>query len=83
MLTCRESARLLSERRDRRLSWRQRLALRMHIAACRLCKVYATHLAAVSRIAGFAAVAAPDRCPGALAAERKRQIKDALSKESS
>lgn len=83
MITCRETARLLSEQRDYRLPWRKRLGLRIHLVLCRLCKVYATQIGAVSRISGVAASAAPDCCPGELSAERRKQIKDALSKDPS
>ena len=37
MLTCQEASRLLSDRLDRPLRPRERLALRMHLALCRGC----------------------------------------------
>jgi len=80
MIGCRESARLISEQRDRRLPWRTRVALRLHLALCKLCKVYATQMAALGRISNVAGVVAPDRCPGTLSEERKRRIKEALDR---
>jgi Putative zinc-finger len=80
MISCRESARLISERRDRRLPWRTRVALRVHLFVCKLCQVYATQLGVVSRVSRVAGSAAPEQCPGCLPVERKQQIKDALSK---
>ncbi len=82
MIGCRETARLLSEQRDRHLPWRTRFALRVHLFLCKLCKVYATQIGVVSRVAQVAGNAAPERCPECLPATRKEQIKDALSKES-
>lgn len=37
MLTCKEASRLASESLDRKLTWRQRIKLWMHLAMCRLC----------------------------------------------
>ncbi|WP_140634463.1 zf-HC2 domain-containing protein [Methylibium rhizosphaerae] len=35
--TCRESAALLLSRQDRALPWVERLALRLHLMACKAC----------------------------------------------
>jgi len=74
---------LISEQRDRRLPWRTRVALRVHLFLCKLCKVYATQIGVVSRVSRVAASAAPEQCPECLPVERKQEIKDALSKGSS
>jgi hypothetical protein len=37
-LSCRESARLLSQREDRALGFAERVALRTHLAICRGCR---------------------------------------------
>ncbi len=37
MLTCKEASALVSQGLDRRLSWRQRLNLRLHLLACDAC----------------------------------------------
>ena len=37
MLTCKEASRLISQRQDRALSVRERLALGMHLALCKGC----------------------------------------------
>lgn len=39
MLSCREATRLASESLDRRLSWRERLRLRMHFFLCEACTI--------------------------------------------
>lgn len=45
MLSCREVARLASERLDRPLTWRERMAFRFHLMMCRTCTRYARQLA--------------------------------------
>ena len=37
MLSCREASRLLSEARERRLGWRERITLRLHLKVCAGC----------------------------------------------
>ncbi|WP_126444903.1 zf-HC2 domain-containing protein [Sulfuricystis multivorans] len=40
MLSCKEVTHLLSEGQDRKLSLRERLALKMHLAMCKGCTNY-------------------------------------------
>jgi len=40
MLTCKEASALLSQALDRRLSWRERAGLRLHLALCLGCRHY-------------------------------------------
>jgi hypothetical protein len=44
-LSCRESARLLSQREDRALGFGERVALRTHLAICRGCHNFGRQLA--------------------------------------
>lgn len=44
MLTCRDASRLSSEALDRRLTLRERAALTIHLAMCKLCRRYATQV---------------------------------------
>ena len=37
MLTCRQVSELASQSLDRRLSWRERLAVRLHLLVCSAC----------------------------------------------
>jgi hypothetical protein len=37
MLSCREAALLMSRRHDARLTWRERLGLRLHLLICEAC----------------------------------------------
>lgn len=38
MLTCKQTARLVSMSYDKRLSWRERLAVRLHLLVCDACR---------------------------------------------
>lgn len=50
MLTCKEAARLISECRDRRLTFGQRAGLRLHLLMCALCRGYKQNVEALGRI---------------------------------
>lgn len=52
LISCRQSARLLSGRLDRRLSLAERMALRMHLAICKVCPVFDRQLRLVNRAMG-------------------------------
>jgi hypothetical protein len=75
---CKETARLLSESRDRRLSLRQWFSLRFHMAMCRMCKIYARQMNAVGRICREAGERSLDACPGELSPAQKDRIKTSL-----
>ena len=38
MITCKQASQLVSERHDRKLSWRERIALRLHLWICKNCQ---------------------------------------------
>ena len=80
--SCTETARLLSESRDRRLSLRERVHLRFHMTMCKMCGIYGHQLAALTRICNEASERAPDCCPGQLPEERKARIRDAMKRKS-
>lgn len=44
MLNCRESTRLMSEEQDRKLTTRERMALRFHNLMCSGCTNYRKHM---------------------------------------
>ena len=45
MLTCKSASRLISEGEERRLGWRERLALAWHLLWCSACRRFARHMA--------------------------------------
>ncbi len=80
-INCRETARLVSERRDRRLSLRERISLLYHMTMCKACKVYSRQMVTLTRIWGEAADHATDSCPGELPKDCKDRIKEAMKRE--
>ena len=44
MLTCKQTARLVSMSYDKRLSWRERLAVRLHLLVCDACRNFARQM---------------------------------------
>lgn len=51
MLSCHEAAQLMSRPRDVRLSWRERLGLRLHLLVCQACRRAQVQLAFLRRAA--------------------------------
>ncbi len=44
MLSCKETSLLVSQSLDRRLAWRERIALRMHLLVCGACRAFANQV---------------------------------------
>lgn len=44
MLSCKEVSRLLSQGEDRRLTWRERVKLQLHLRVCTACTRFARQL---------------------------------------
>lgn len=79
-MRCLESARLLSERRDRTLPLRKRVGLRVHLFLCALCRTYEKQLIAVCSIAHQAGAQPSSHSP-ALPPDRKQAIRDAIERD--
>jgi hypothetical protein len=87
MLSCKEAARLISEGRDRPLTFGQRLGLRLHLLMCTLCRGYKQNLEALGRIfarAGDAVLASlplgkDNKEELALSPAAKQRIKEKLN----
>lgn len=45
MLSCKQASQLLSQSLDRRLSWRERMGLRLHLMVCDVCQRFGKQLA--------------------------------------
>ena len=79
MLSCKEAAKLVSEGLDRKLSFRRRMSLRLHVLMCRVCWRYIRQVRTLDELVsehyrGVLSVHGPER-PLGNAAER---IKAAL-----
>lgn len=53
MISCREASRLISQARDVRLAWRERLALRLHLLACEMCNRYGRQIEFIGKAASM------------------------------
>ena len=51
IINCKETARLLSESHDRRLSAYERIKLRMHLAMCVVCRNFSKQLDLIRKLA--------------------------------
>ncbi|MFO7542173.1 MAG: zf-HC2 domain-containing protein [Thiobacillus sp.] len=79
MTTCRETTELASRAMDERLSFADRVALRVHLAMCRNCTRFAKQLQDMRRL--FREESEPhDDTPG-LAVEARMRIKAELQKK--
>jgi len=84
MLSCRETARLLSESLERPLPFWKRLALRFHLLMCKYCAGYEVDLHAIRRAAqreGAEPAAGQREGLTTLSDNVRRQIKQRLADE--
>ncbi|MDH2916556.1 MAG: zf-HC2 domain-containing protein [Gallionella sp.] len=51
MLDCKHNTELLSQSLERRITWRERLAMRMHLMMCRGCRNFEKQLAFIRKAA--------------------------------
>lgn len=51
MLNCHDATRLLSEGRDRDLSIKERMTLKVHVMLCASCRNFEKHMGTISRAA--------------------------------
>lgn len=47
MKSCKETCELLSQQADRKLTWQERLQLKMHLGMCYGCRRYAKQISAI------------------------------------
>jgi hypothetical protein len=79
MLNCRQVTRLVSQAMDAKLSWHQRLAIRIHLLYCIWCRRYAAQIQflrmATRELAGGANPAGSQK----LSSEAREQIQQRLA----
>ena len=81
MLSCRETARLLSEATDEPQPLRRRIGLRFHLMMCRLCRRYAKQIGLLDEAARSLSrrvEEGDEAAPGGLAPEAKARMRSAL-----
>ena len=75
--SCREAVRLQSEQMDHPLSWAQRIGLGLHLALCKWCRRYGTHIHFL-RSASRHEPESSERPGGALTEEARERIRRRL-----
>lgn len=81
MMSCKEAGRLVSEARDHELSMRNRMGLRMHLAMCRVCKIYNRQIEMLGELSRRVNTFVLDASlPLALSTDAKVRIKARLSR---
>jgi anti-sigma factor ChrR (cupin superfamily) len=60
MLSCKETAVLVSRAQDRQLSWGERLAMRLHLLICDACRQFVRQVQFLRKAGGYARDHAPD-----------------------
>ncbi len=84
MLSCKETARLISEGLDRDLSWRERISLRLHVIMCSVCRAYKRQIEGLNKlVSGCFGSPAGSFEPESLSDEVRQRIKKALRKDGS
>lgn len=73
-MQCREASRLTSEARDRKLTARERISIRIHNKICGQCSVFEKHLISLGRYAQVERPLPP------LPAEAKKRLVEAINK---
>jgi hypothetical protein len=53
MMNCKQATRLMSEELDRGLTWRERIALKMHVMMCAGCTNFRKQMAFLRRASRF------------------------------
>jgi hypothetical protein len=87
MLSCKETARLLSESMERPLPFRRRLGLRLHLMMCYLCRRYARQVRAIDQVVRRLSAKTGENGEdpaglGELSPEARDRVKTALREES-
>lgn len=77
MLTCKEASRLVSESYDRRLGWRERVGVRVHLLICAACARFARQMRFLREAAKRAAAQGAGPMPGAT----RRRIENTLRRK--
>lgn len=79
MLDCRQSSKLVSDAMDRRLTGRERIALRLHLLMCRYCRTFARQLGYLRELVSQAGLPQDER----LSEQQREQLRESLGKPDS
>ena len=80
MMNCQEATRLLSERQERSLTLRERVALGFHLLMCHLCRSFGKNVEQFHIFLKRSDRSADQQAPG-LSLESRQRLQNALEKE--
>lgn len=82
MLTCKQASQLASKAMDGKLTWREWLGFRMHIALCSLCRRYVSDVNALRKVMRTAGKSGQTLLPESvkLSEQSRERIKQAFQK---
>lgn len=85
MIDCRNAARLTSESQDRKLTWRERFQLALHLGLCEMCRCYTRQMNQIRTLLRLSRERDPDGPLPAveLSPDAKARIAAAMERESS
>lgn len=78
MLSCKEVSLLISRSYDARLTWRQRLAVRLHLLVCVACRRFVEQMRFLRRAGRAFAGRQRDSATGSLSAGARERIRRSL-----
>jgi hypothetical protein len=82
MLTCKEASERVSQSYERRLTWGERLGLRLHLVICAACARFARQVRFLHAAArAFGTTGAKLAMTQGLTAQAKQRIADALKRQ--
>jgi hypothetical protein len=74
IIPCREATRLISQAMERKLTWRESIQLKLHLAVCELCQMFAKQIRGLHELLGSYHPQEEER----LSPESKAQLKEKL-----
>jgi predicted anti-sigma-YlaC factor YlaD len=80
MLSCKEVSLLISQSYDARLTWRQRMAVRMHLLVCEACRRFARQMQFLRR-AARAFADRPREAAAGLSRDAHERIRNAMREQ--
>ncbi len=81
-MDCKHASHLLSQSRERRLPWRQRLGLRLHLVFCRACAQFSRQLVLLQRAVRQVCVKIENDERLGLSKDARQRIQDAVADRS-
>lgn len=77
MISCKEATFMVSKKEEKKLSWREKFQLKLHLAICKMCRLFEKQSRRISKDAAQL----HEHTTEALSTEKKQEMKTALENE--